>query len=772
MDLELLAPAGTVPAFEAALAEGADAIYLGAPAFNARALARDFSFAEIGAMIQAAHGQGKKVYLAMNSLVKEEELRQAVETLYCIAQMDADALIVQDLGLLHLGRRFVPQLPMHASTLMAAHNSLAVEYLAGLGCRRIVLARELSLVEISRISECAARLGVELELFVHGAMCFSYSGLCRFSSLHGGKSSLRGQCVQPCRRRYQWLNSGKPGKSPGAAHDGGYLFSMNDLSGINKLDGLAAAGVRSLKIEGRLKSVAYVRNTVRAYRLALDARSEQNQKLRTAMLAEAQSCLDAAMGRRGSSGFFADGAAASAGLISPEQSGNTGTLAGVLRRVDTVRHQNKTVAVQLSVQLRAAVRSGDRLRLHDERSDSRFSFTLRVFRVAGKTRQEARAGELVEMRVADAKLGSIRPPFQGKLYRVDVSGRTERISEALQRLIARQKLPSLPAELKARIDREIPGPESGEQEPFSQAASPRRGAKRSQPGQPKLRQMQWWLQAASLEALRCRFPFAVSRFLLELTADNIEQALSSQGRRILRNTRLTWVLPPVILEERLDWYRQALARLQAAGWQAFQLGHPSQIQLFAAPEGEAAAEPLELFGDWSCNVLNHAAIQAMASQGFRGLQFSLETDRQTLLTSLAAHAASSVAPAASHATATIRQPGQPGGSCAVGLLLYGRPALFTSRLQAPHFKGRHSLLSPHGERYFLRQEEDTVAVYPHQPFSLLAHGRELGTMSLHYFVVDISHGHPKREAALVAALFSGKGEVPPHFSGNYGGVLA
>ena len=211
-DMELLAPAGTLAAFAAALEAGADAVYVGAPGLNARALARDFTFAEIAAMTRHAHEQGRRLYVAMNSLVKEGELRLALENLEALARIGPDALIIQDLGLLHLARRFFPELRLHASTLMTATSSLAASRFASLGFRRVVLARELSLAEIRTIGE---RSGVELEIFIHGAMCFSYSGLCRFSSLHGGKSSLRGQCVQPCRRRYDWLPSGKRAAAAG-----------------------------------------------------------------------------------------------------------------------------------------------------------------------------------------------------------------------------------------------------------------------------------------------------------------------------------------------------------------------------------------------------------------------------------------------------------------------------------------------------------------------------------------------------------------------------
>ncbi|RWX46284.1 Peptidase family U32 [Candidatus Electrothrix communis] len=239
--MELLAPAGSFPAFEAALEAGADAVYVGAPGFNARALSRDFSFAEIGSMIRQARKQGVKLYIAMNSLVKESELPAALEALSCFEALRPDALIIQDLGLLYLARTWFPDLPLHASTLMSVHNSLGAEELTKLGFERVVLARELTIDEMATIHR---KTGAELEVFIHGAMCFSYSGLCLFSSMHGGKSSLRGQCVQPCRRHYSWQRPGKqtapPPHSKGNQKEksgsaAGYLFLMNDLCGIDML---------------------------------------------------------------------------------------------------------------------------------------------------------------------------------------------------------------------------------------------------------------------------------------------------------------------------------------------------------------------------------------------------------------------------------------------------------------------------------------------------------------------------------------------------------
>jgi U32 family peptidase len=264
--VELLAPAGNAATFGAALDGGADAIYVGAPGFNARNLSRDLRLEEIAAMISTCRRLGKKLFVAANSLVLEDELPQVIELLALLRELRPDGLIVQDLGLLRLARRYFPELPLHSSTLMLAHNHQAVRYLAELGCRRVVLARELTVKEIGAI---AARRGdTEIEVFIHGAMCFSYSGLCLFSSYLGGKSGLRGRCVQPCRRGFGEVGRGRGDKEGGASR---YLFSMNDLSALEILPELLDTGITSLKIEGRQRSATYVEKVVGAYRRVLDA---------------------------------------------------------------------------------------------------------------------------------------------------------------------------------------------------------------------------------------------------------------------------------------------------------------------------------------------------------------------------------------------------------------------------------------------------------------------------------------------------------------------
>ncbi|MDP2993477.1 MAG: peptidase U32 family protein, partial [Deltaproteobacteria bacterium] len=253
---ELLAPAGNLEAFWAAVEKKADAVYIGWSDFNARVQAENFSLQDISRMIPFAHKHGVKVYIALNILLKERDLPEIVEGLRILEGLSPDALIIQDMGLYYLIKRYFPAFRLHASTLMTIHNHPGAEHLRGLGFQRVVLARELSIDEISAIHRHSP---IELEVFVQGALCYSFSGLCLMSSYLGGKSGMRGRCVQPCRRLYE------SGKKHGS------FFSMNDLSAIRLLPELKKAGVTSIKLEGRMRSAHYVSSIVEAYRTALDA---------------------------------------------------------------------------------------------------------------------------------------------------------------------------------------------------------------------------------------------------------------------------------------------------------------------------------------------------------------------------------------------------------------------------------------------------------------------------------------------------------------------
>lgn len=260
---ELLAPAGGPAALVAAVNNGADAVYLGLSDLNARRGAENFDFQTLADGARFAHLRGSKVYLTANIVILPDEMRQAVDLIDRAWATGVDAVIVQDLGLLGVLRVALPHVRIHASTQIDAHNVASVRALHEMGCSRVTLARELSVPEITEI---ARRAEVEVESFVHGSLCYCYSGQCLMSSVIGGRSANRGLCAQPCRLPYTLVR----GDGVEIDADGRYLLSPKDLAGIGQLPALVRSGVAALKIEGRMKTPEYVAVVVGVYRAALD----------------------------------------------------------------------------------------------------------------------------------------------------------------------------------------------------------------------------------------------------------------------------------------------------------------------------------------------------------------------------------------------------------------------------------------------------------------------------------------------------------------------
>lgn len=261
---ELVSPAGDREALRAAVANGADSVYFGLPRFNARQRATNFTLEELPEIIGYLHDHNVHGYVTFNTLLFSEELPQAVELLTAIAEAGADAVVVQDLGLLRLVRRLAPDLRVHASTQMTLTEPRGINLVRALGVQRVILARELSLAEIER---SAGETEAELEVFVHGALCISYSGQCLASESLGGRSANRGLCAQPCRLGCRLLDNGRPVE----LGDRQYLLSPQDLALHDRIDRLVALGVAGFKIEGRLKSAQYVAIATKVYRDAIDA---------------------------------------------------------------------------------------------------------------------------------------------------------------------------------------------------------------------------------------------------------------------------------------------------------------------------------------------------------------------------------------------------------------------------------------------------------------------------------------------------------------------
>ncbi len=348
---------GSKEALVAAVRAGADAVYIGAPGFNARMSAKSISFYDFAVLTDYAHEHNVKVFAAMNTLVKHAEIHGAVKIISGIDKLGADAFIIQDLGLAEILNKHFENIQMHASTQLAVHNRMGVDALVDAGFKRVILARELSYPELKLIAKGSP---AELEVFCHGAICFSVSGQCLFSSFIGGHSGNRGRCTQPCRRI--WLQGKRTG----------YLFSPRDMELAENVRKLKKIGIASLKIEGRMRSAEYVYRTVKAYRMLLDASDDDF----AAALDESRKILTADYAREKTSCLFSG---RDENIFQPEKAQCLGNRIG---KVETVTKDSLTIKIFDGV---PEILSGDRLRLSNPDADITKAFKVREFSSDGSS---------------------------------------------------------------------------------------------------------------------------------------------------------------------------------------------------------------------------------------------------------------------------------------------------------------------------------------------------------------------------------------------------
>jgi len=356
---ELLLPAGSIESFYAALQSGADAVYLGLKDFNARGRASNFSFWQVAAAIREARKKQVKVYITLNTVIRNNEINRLVDTLFVLGQLKPDAVIVQDWGVFYLIKKHFPQLTVHASTQLANHNSIGTIHAAKMGFKRVVLARELTQPELEQI---ALKSKIELELFIHGALCYSFSGMCLFSSFIGGSSANRGQCTQPCRRNYLQNKQEQ------------YYFSLKDNQLIDHLDLIEKLNINSLKIEGRLKPAEYVHRVATAYRKAIDFPNKR---------AEAKLQLQFDLGREKTDYFY--GHSVSEAIT---QSAGTGYLLGTVSNV-----QNGEVTFTSNILLEQT----NRLRFRNKNTDQQTDFNINQLEQSGSECKFRTKSALIEV---------------------------------------------------------------------------------------------------------------------------------------------------------------------------------------------------------------------------------------------------------------------------------------------------------------------------------------------------------------------------------------
>ena len=776
---ELLAPVGSLESFFAAMEKGADAVYAGLRDFSARARAKNFTLAQMERMMAYAHANSRKIYITLNTLVKEKELPQLVETLAALAGMRADGVILQDLAVARLIRNHFPSIPLHASTQMTIHNTAGVQMLQELGFQRAVLARELAIDEIAVIARATA---VEIETFIHGALCFSISGQCFFSSYLGGHSGNRGRCAQPCRRLYS--HRGKEG----------HYFSTSDLSAIDMLPELVQAGVKSLKIEGRMRSAEYVACVVEAYRMALDA----PEKGRKEVLSAAKEILKYSFGRTPTKGFLASQQPDD--IANPWQKGGTGRFVGQIKTVKGNR---------LSFETRDPLHVGDRLRAQPKSDMAGQAWTVRELFLNRKKVMEVKAGSLVE----------VETPFRftvgDAVYKVSSREAFTLSENACMRRLESVQRDKLPCRLRLAlnegvmlIDAEVGGTHHAFSFPLGALEPARSGdmqavllgqfAKTGEtpfrldaleaPGFPpvlipmalfKDLRRQFYQQldeavsagfreqiaAARKTALRevemrhtthrhavkdslvvvidqpreWRFPVqqGADSTVLALSKAAIHQLPSSVPRMRGSEERIIWQLPFMIFDRDMPLYRDTVTQLHKAGFRRFEAANLSHIALL---RGLADIH----ISTWHrCFSLNSQALAAWKELGATTATLYIEDDAANLADLLAMDL-----------------------GMELRVIAYAPLPVMTTKIRVKDVHSNIPLHSDRGEAYSVTIRDGLQVITAATPFSLTGRHDELRRMGCGSYLIDLRQAPRESWNDIIAAFKSGRA-IPGTTEFNY-----
>ncbi len=564
---ELLAPAGNIESFFAAIQSGADAVYLGLKKFSARATASNFSLEDLATLIPFAHKRGIRIYAALNSQIVSGEIPEVLDTLSALSSLKPDGLIAQDAGIFHLVRRWFPGLRLHASTLAAVHNSAGVKALQHIGVHRVVLARELNLAEIE---EVCSGTEAELEIFIHGALCYSYSGLCLASSFRGGRSGLRGECVQPCRLKF------RQGRKEG------FFLSCSDLCALSLIPRLKRLRIAAFKIEGRMKPAAYVADVVKAYRAILDAESGAGEK---EALIFAKELLAQAPSRRLTSGHLEEAGK----ILAPHRSGSSGVWSATVKSV---------LGGRVLVDLRSQIAKGDRLRPESSAGKEVDAFSVSdIFDASGENIPFAQAGARVYLACSKA----FRPG--DRLFKV---GRKSEPAAAIWKKI-REEVPSA----------------IGFKRKFSQRQKILDDLQK--PADANTKQNETLiLKLSSPDDLVQALRSSAGMVLLSATKNNLER-LAKQRFSPPQMKKLGFSLPALISENRdLQYYRAAVRWFINKGFLLWEINNWGHFDLTGQGNG------VRLVAGSRLNLRNSAAIAQAAELGCSWSVLSLETTKEEL----------------------------------------------------------------------------------------------------------------------------------------------
>ncbi len=515
---ELLLPVGDTESFFAAAEAGADAVYLGAKHFNARERAVNFTPGQLKTLIDHAHAEGISVYVTLNTVIKNNEFDDLLNTLHQLQQAKPDALIIQDWAVWYVVKTFFPRFELHASTQMANHNSAGALHAKQNGIKRVIMARELTIDELKQVTQ---KQGADPEIFVHGALCYSFSGMCLFSSYLGGMSANRGQCKQACRRIYHGDTSG-------------FLFSLKDNQAIDYIPALSQMGIKSFKVEGRMKSAEYVYRVGRAYRMAIDDPTS---------LPEAKAILKYDLGRT-KTGYFLSGSIENSISDAPA----TGKFLGKVTAVN-INGFNLKSGME--------IKRNYRLRIVNKVKSEHISFKVKEFE---KTNDDYRinfvSGMVApgdEVYLANMPERKFQTRFDGDLPSVSLYMPPRLKENIIKQLQVNKVLKKSKTEVIVRID---------------QLA---------------------WLPKVDLRN--------VDMLLLDFSQKEWE-TFDPQSSVIQKfKPKIAVELPKFIAEQKQDFYRNLAKKLAAAGLTQFALNHLSQKNICPAHVKTIATENVYTFND-------------------------------------------------------------------------------------------------------------------------------------------------------------------------------
>ena len=681
--MELLAPAGSPEALDAAVGEGADAVYLGLKNFNARMRSANFTWSQFEAALRSLRRMGKKIYVTVNTVFEQREADRMYQLLKYLSLTGPDALIVQDFGVIAMVRAEFPLLKIHASTQMNIASARGANALSRHGVSRVVLARELSLTELRSIR---ADTNMELEVFVHGALCVSASGICLFSSYLGGKSANRGMCTQACRRLYHHNAAGS------AAPESGYYFSPGDLQLLEGLPDLAAAGINAIKIEGRMKSADYVGTVVSAYRLVLDAIAGGCEEKIQRAVQEGQAILRADFARRKTRFYFdtetviapqkENAGAASLDWLNPCQDGGTGISLGTIQKIQG--SGDRRCGLVPIAALSCVPSAGDSIRLHRSDDSERVSHKI--------TYTEAAADGGYWISIPDGFGPGDR------VYLIQTKAMSKRYEPVIARNVAghspgREKAPPVTvAPIRAGKDARRKKPEAAETFPAGLYAA-----------------------VSRIEDLYIVQSSRPGRVILSLNHKTLTYLLADNRQPLpFKPAGIILELDPFFPEASSKSMTGAIGSLIEQGYRQFMVNNLGHFSLFRGHEALLIAGPwLYIFNSW--------AFSFAASFGVAGFVSPLENNRQNLERTLLAS-------------------GDRQGHSLRSMFfipVFAWPPLFSIRADLGPAYDFNSFQDSRGENFSLITSPESSMVIPWKPFSIIDKIPYLQAAGFHRFIIDL-----------------------------------